>query len=46
MFSEESCGGRYASAKRRLGFDEPFLHEIAPKVIEQMGDFYPEIVEA
>src|SRR5207244_13365469 len=31
--------------KTVLGFDEPFLHEIAPNVIEQMGDFYPEIVE-
>src|SRR5262249_10168669 len=31
--------------KSVLGFDEPFLHEIAPQVIEQMGDFYPEIVE-
>ena len=31
--------------KMVLGFEELFLHEIAPKIIEQMGDFYPELVE-
>ena len=31
--------------KMVLGFDAPFLHEIAPKVIEQMGDFYTELRE-
>ena len=31
--------------KMALGFDAPFLHEIAPKIIEQMGDFYPELRE-
>ncbi|MCS6775562.1 MAG: alanine--tRNA ligase [Chthonomonadaceae bacterium] len=28
-----------------LGFDRPFLHEVAPKIIEQMGDFYGELRE-
>jgi alanyl-tRNA synthetase len=28
-----------------LGFDAPFLHEVAPRIIAQMGDFYPELVE-
>ncbi len=31
--------------KTALGFDSLFLHEVAPKIIEQMGDFYPELVE-
>ena len=31
--------------KTALGFDDLFLHEVAPKIIEQMGDFYPELVE-
>lgn len=31
--------------KMALGFDQPFLHQIAPKIIEQMGDFYPELEE-
>ena len=31
--------------KTALGFDALFLHEVAPKIIEQMGDFYPELVE-
>ncbi|HZT44001.1 MAG TPA: alanine--tRNA ligase [Chthonomonadaceae bacterium] len=31
--------------KKELGFDRPFLHEVAPKVIEQMGDFYTELRE-
>ena len=31
--------------KTVLGFDAPFLHEIAPVVIEQMGDFYTELRE-
>ncbi|HLK61703.1 MAG TPA: alanine--tRNA ligase, partial [Chthonomonadaceae bacterium] len=29
--------------KTALGFDAPFLHEIAPRIIEQMGDFYTEL---
>ncbi|HXG23696.1 MAG TPA: alanine--tRNA ligase, partial [Chthonomonadales bacterium] len=28
-----------------LGFEEPFLYEVAPKVIERMGGFYHELVE-
>ena len=31
--------------KTVLGFDQPFLHEVAPEIIAQMGDFYPELVE-
>jgi alanyl-tRNA synthetase len=31
--------------KTVLGFDAPFLHEVAPRVIEQMGGFYTELVE-
>jgi alanyl-tRNA synthetase len=31
--------------KTALGFDAPFLHAVAPTVIEQMGDFYPELAE-
>ena len=31
--------------KTALGFDDLFLHEVAPKIIEQMGDFYPELVD-
>ena len=31
--------------KSVLGFDTPFLHEVAPRIIEQMGDFYPELRE-
>ncbi len=31
--------------KSVLGFEAPFLHEVAPKIIAQMGDFYPELHE-
>ncbi len=31
--------------KMALGFDQPFLHLVAPKLIEQMGGFYTELVE-
>ncbi len=31
--------------KMVLGFEEPFLHEVAPWIIQQMGDFYPELIE-
>jgi alanyl-tRNA synthetase len=31
--------------KMALGFEQPFLHEVAPKIIEQMGDFYTELHE-
>ncbi len=31
---------------RKLGIDEPFLHEITPVVLEGLGDVYPEIVVA
>jgi alanyl-tRNA synthetase len=31
---------------RKLGFSGPFLHEIAPIVIETLGEVYPEIVGA
>lgn len=31
--------------KTVLGFEELFLHEVAPTIIAQMGDFYPELVE-
>jgi alanyl-tRNA synthetase len=31
--------------KTALGFEAPFLHEVAPSIIEQMGDFYPELIE-
>lgn len=31
--------------KMVLGFDEPFLHLVAPKLIEQMGGFYTELAE-
>jgi len=29
----------------RLGIREPFLHKVALKVVEQMGEAYPELVE-
>ncbi len=29
----------------KLGFEKPFLHDLVPKVIEIMGDIYPEIIE-
>ena len=29
--------------KTVLGFDRPFLHEVAPELINQMGDFYTEL---
>ena len=29
--------------KTTLGFDRPFLHEVAPEIINQMGDFYTEL---
>ena len=31
--------------KRDLGFTQPFLHEVAPAIIEQMGEFYTELRE-
>ena len=31
--------------KTALGFDVPFLYRLAPKVIEQMGSYYTELVE-
>ena len=31
--------------KTALGFEEPFLHEVAPYIIRQMGDAYPELIE-
>ncbi len=31
---------------RKLGIDEPFLHEITPAVVESLGDVYPELVAA
>jgi alanyl-tRNA synthetase len=31
---------------RKLGFAGPFLHELAPTVIESLGEVYPEIVGA
>lgn len=31
--------------KMVLGFDAPFLHEVAPRIIAQMGDFYSELHE-
>jgi alanyl-tRNA synthetase len=31
--------------KMVLGFDEPFLHLVAPTLIEQMGGFYTELTE-
>ncbi len=31
--------------KTALGFDAPFLYRLAPKVIEQMGGYYTELVE-
>src|SRR5947199_9111483 len=31
--------------KMVLGFDEPFLHLVAPTLIEQMGGFYTELAE-
>ncbi|MDE2208083.1 MAG: alanine--tRNA ligase, partial [Armatimonadetes bacterium] len=34
---------RYAA--HTLKISEPFLHKLAPRVIEQMGDFYPELPE-
>ncbi|HTJ80418.1 MAG TPA: alanine--tRNA ligase, partial [Polyangiaceae bacterium] len=30
---------------QRLGIERPFLHEVALKVVETMGDTYPELVE-
>lgn len=29
----------------RLGFEKPFLHELVPKVVEIMGEVYPELGE-
>ena len=31
--------------KTALGFSEPFIYQVADKVIEQMGGFYPELEE-
>jgi len=31
---------------RKLGIDEPFLHEITPVVIESLGEVYPELLSA
>jgi alanyl-tRNA synthetase len=31
---------------RKLGIDEPFLHEITPVVVEGLGDVYPELLSA
>jgi alanyl-tRNA synthetase len=31
---------------RKLGIDEPFLHEITPVVIESLGEVYPELLAA
>jgi alanyl-tRNA synthetase len=31
---------------RKLGIDEPFLHEITPAVIESLGEVYPELIAA
>ncbi len=31
--------------KKDLGFSQPFLHEVAPAIIEQMGEFYTELRE-
>ena len=28
---------------RTLGFEKPFFHQLAPTLIEQMGDFFPEL---
>ncbi len=36
---------RAARFGRKIGFTEPFLAHVADKVIEIMGDVYPEIVE-
>ncbi|HLJ57989.1 MAG TPA: alanine--tRNA ligase, partial [Chthonomonadaceae bacterium] len=31
--------------KKDLGFAEPFMHEVAPAIIDQMGEFYTELRE-
>ena len=31
---------------RKLGIEEPFLHEISPVVLEQLGETYPELLAA
>jgi alanyl-tRNA synthetase len=31
---------------RKLGIDEPFLHEITPAVIDGLGEIYPELLSA
>jgi alanyl-tRNA synthetase len=31
---------------RKLGIDEPFLHEITPAVVDGLGDVYPELLSA
>jgi alanyl-tRNA synthetase len=31
---------------RKLGIEEPFLHEITPIVVEALGDVYPELLAA
>ena len=31
--------------KKDLGFTQPFLHDVAPAIIEQMGEFYTELRE-
>src|SRR5206468_1482682 len=32
-------------AKTALGFEQPFMHEIAPRIIETMGEFYRELID-
>jgi alanyl-tRNA synthetase len=31
---------------RKLGIEEPFLHEVSPVVLEQLGETYPELLAA
>ena len=31
---------------RKLGIDEPFLHEVTPVVVESLGEVYPELLAA
>ncbi len=31
---------------RKLGLDEPFLHEVTPVIVEQLGGVYPELIES
>ena len=35
---------RASTFGRLIGIRDPFMHEVVPKVVEQMGDVYPELI--